>query len=35
LSLYGAVILEEFILGSEFTCLIYEDEGELKAYPPA
>jgi len=35
LSQYGKVILEEFILGTEFSALIYEDNGEVKAYPPA
>jgi len=32
---YGEVLLEEFIAGPEFSCLVYEDEGEVKAYMPA
>ena len=31
---YGKVVLEEFILGTEFSVLIFEESNEIKAYPP-
>lgn len=33
--IYNDIILEEYVTGKEFTVLVYESEGEIKAFSPA